>query len=167
MAQGRYPLPANIPTSPKPVDQAQVASVITHIDLLTLPRGETEETPPIPAHLEGQECVYGYTVTDSLMDAYYAKNPTTTHPPSDTYLRDAYKHRTLKQVARQLGLKISIETNYGRDDIVYFADTLGGVIKVYQVPTAPRLERLANELGITEKAQWLDTGVSVRSYYRY
>ncbi|KAJ7503035.1 hypothetical protein B0H11DRAFT_1906819 [Mycena galericulata] len=122
---------------------------------------DTEAPPPVPADLHGQECLYGYVVTDHwLLKTYWATHDPAAQPPHE-YLFKSYKQNVIYDVAEQLGLEIYIDCcPYSEEeDIAWFSYTDGGVVKIMEVPTASRLECFAKELGITEKARWLDTGV--------
>ncbi|KAF7326531.1 hypothetical protein MVEN_02611300 [Mycena venus] len=121
---------------------------------------DTEAPPPVPADLRGQECLYGYVVTDQLLKAYWATHDPAAEPPSE-YLFNSYKQNTIHDVAEQLGLEIYIDCRPYSDseDIAWFSYTDGGVVQITEVPTAWRLECFAKELGITERVQWLDTGI--------
>ncbi|KAJ6632268.1 hypothetical protein B0H10DRAFT_2206646 [Mycena sp. CBHHK59/15] len=122
---------------------------------------DTEAPPPIPAHLNGRECLYGYIVTDQLMERYRATHHPHEHSPN-RYLRLAWNHTTIYEVARSSGLQVYIEHVEGRDDVAWFSYTKGGVVKAKQVPIASRLERFAKELGITDEPQWHDAWFAVQ-----
>ncbi|KAJ7222480.1 hypothetical protein GGX14DRAFT_558580 [Mycena pura] len=118
---------------------------------------ETEAVPPIPAHLRDRECLYGYVVTDALLDAFRVSRAPDQHTPNS--LRLAHNHVAVLDLAESMGLqRVYLEYTRGRD-IIWFSYTKGGVVRIEEVPIAPRLERFSKELGITEKAQWLDAGL--------
>ncbi|KAJ7193908.1 hypothetical protein GGX14DRAFT_576761 [Mycena pura] len=122
---------------------------------------DTEAPPPLPTHLHGQECLYGYVVTDQLLKTYWATHDPAAAPPSE-YLFYSYKQKAIYDVAKYLGFGFDthIESHPDTEDIVWFSYTKGGVVQIMEVPTAPRLECFTKELGITEKVQWLDTGIT-------
>ncbi|KAJ7193907.1 hypothetical protein GGX14DRAFT_587239 [Mycena pura] len=127
---------------------------------LQIPRPETDDTeapPPVPADLRGQECLYGYVVTDQLLKTYYATHPAA-GPPSE-YLFDSYKRKTIYDVAKHLGFDFDTHIESypysGKEDIVWFSYTKDGMVQITEVPTALRLECFTKELGITKKVQWL------------
>ncbi|KAJ7067262.1 hypothetical protein C8F01DRAFT_1120790 [Mycena amicta] len=123
---------------------------------------EREPVPPIPAHLHGQECLYGFIFTEELMDAYHATHPPRL-PPSES---NTFSNNRLSihAVANRLGLEIHIDHFHGRhDDVVWFSYTKGGVVRIREVPVAARLERFAEELGMTQTAaQWHNAWVPAR-----
>ncbi|KAJ7454940.1 hypothetical protein B0H11DRAFT_2068205, partial [Mycena galericulata] len=119
---------------------------------------DTETVPPVPAHLCDQECLYGYFITNELLEAYWATHPDTR--PGKLFANP--KNYTVWCVAHQFGLDIWIDRE--RDPveaIAWFSYTDFGVVYSERVPTAARLEPFEKELGITEKAQWLGTGLPV------
>ncbi|KAF7365356.1 hypothetical protein MVEN_00407600 [Mycena venus] len=122
---------------------------------------DTEPPPPIPDNLLGRECLYGYIVTAELMETYRA-----THHPNDPLpnpnLCLAWNHTTIYNVATSLGLKVFID-HLDTHDIAWFSYTKGGIVKARRVPTPPRLERFAKELGLTEQPQWHDAGLPVQN----
>ncbi|KAF8146161.1 hypothetical protein K438DRAFT_1991115 [Mycena galopus ATCC 62051] len=150
LAQRLAWLETESPQPPKPREAPQVIPVQPD---------EREPAPPIPAHLHGRECLYGYTITDELMEAYRAVHTPHEHPPND-FLLLAHNHTTIYDLAAHLGLRVSIDHLDGHDDILWFSYTRGGVVQVKQVPIASRLERFAEALGITEKARWHDAWVA-------
>ncbi|KAJ7504202.1 hypothetical protein B0H11DRAFT_1905480 [Mycena galericulata] len=121
---------------------------------------DTEAPPPIPDKLLGRECLYGYIVTDGLMETYRA-----THHPNDPLpnpnLSLAWNHTAIYNVATSLGLRVFID-HLDTHDIAWFSYTKRGIVKGKRIPTAPRLEQFAKELGLTEKPQWLDAGLPVQ-----
>jgi hypothetical protein len=88
-----------------------------------------------------------------------------THHPNDPlpnpHLCLAWNYTTIYTIAQSLGLKVFID-HLDTHDIAWFSYTKGGIVKAKRVPTAPRLERFAKELGLTEKPQWHDAGLPVQ-----
>ncbi|KAJ7218292.1 hypothetical protein C8J57DRAFT_1728432 [Mycena rebaudengoi] len=118
---------------------------------------DTEAVPPVPDHLRGQECLYGYFITNQLLEAYWA-----THPDARPNLIFNPNNFTVDRVAQQFGLQIWIDRKRGPvESIAWFSYTDYGEVCIEKVPTAARLEPFEKELGITEKAQWLGTGLPI------
>ncbi|KAJ6470136.1 hypothetical protein DFH09DRAFT_1110955 [Mycena vulgaris] len=116
---------------------------------------ETESPPRIPSKLLGRDCLYGFIITDALMETYSALDFPNDY--SDSHFRRRENARiAIHSVAERLGLTVSIDHPHGHDDIVWFSYAKGGIVRVKQVPIASKLERFATELGITEKAEWHD-----------
>ncbi|KAJ6568398.1 hypothetical protein DFH09DRAFT_1467390 [Mycena vulgaris] len=85
--------PEHVPLSP----QAQAPPGRQPID--------KEAVPPIPAQLHDQECLYGYFITDQLLETYW-----TTHPDTRPARRMGYPITyTIYRVAKQFGLDIWID----------------------------------------------------------
>lgn len=117
---------------------------------------DTETVPPIPHDLRNQECLYGYFITDELMEAYWLANPQA-RPGKLVAIPNEY---SVLRVARQLGLDIWIDEKRSTvESIAWFSYTEGGKIQNDRVPAAVRRESFERALGITEKAQWLGTGI--------
>ncbi|KAJ7134433.1 hypothetical protein C8R44DRAFT_870074 [Mycena epipterygia] len=122
---------------------------------------DTEAPPPVPTSLHGQECLYGYTVTDELIKTYWAAHDI---PLPLEYLLTSYKRITISRVAKELGLELHMDCYPYRDgieDIAWFSYTDRGKVKGMKVPTRSNLECFAIELGITEDAGWIGTGIPV------
>ncbi|KAJ7488545.1 hypothetical protein B0H11DRAFT_2230079 [Mycena galericulata] len=116
---------------------------------------EKEPPPPIPSKLLGRDCLYGFIVTDDLMETYNALDFPNDNTDSH-FRRRENAHTAIHSVAERLGLKVSIDHPQGHDDIIWFSYAKAGIVQVKQVPIASKLERFATELGITEKAEWHD-----------
>jgi hypothetical protein len=116
---------------------------------------DTEPVPPVPAHLCAQECLY---ITDQLLETYWAAHPDAR--PSDLIANP--NNHTVYGVAQQFGLEIWIDRKRDPvDAIAWFSYTDGGEVQTETVPAAKTLEPFEKELGITERAQWLGTGLPV------
>ncbi|KAJ7712862.1 hypothetical protein B0H14DRAFT_2704033 [Mycena olivaceomarginata] len=129
---------------------------------ITVPRApaprqpdEKESTPPIPPELVGRVCLYGYTVTDNLIETYRAA-----HFPDDNH-GDLllYNDRMIHRLAERCGLNVSIHHAHGHDHIIWLSYTRGGAVQVKKIPIASKLKRFATELGITETAKWHDVSL--------
>ncbi|KAJ7717238.1 hypothetical protein DFH07DRAFT_346126 [Mycena maculata] len=161
-------LPLNLRQAWLAVETENPQPVKLTVPEVTTPKqpDEREPVPPIPTHLEGRECLYGYTITNELMDAYRVTHTPDVHPANE-YLLLSHNHSTIYELATRLGLRVSIEHLDGHDDILWFSYTRGGVIQVKQVPISSRLERFAEALGIKEKARWHDAWVAaIPQYYQ-
>ncbi|KAJ7895156.1 hypothetical protein B0H14DRAFT_2681447 [Mycena olivaceomarginata] len=142
-------LPDIWPKLAKPGPQAQA---------LRRQPNDTELVPPVPAHLRDQECLYGYFITDQLLQTYWAAHPDAR--PSNLIANP--NNHTVYGVAQQFGLEIWIDRKRDPvDAIAWFSYTDGGEVQTETVPTATSLEPFEKELGITERAQWLGTGLPV------
>ncbi|KAJ7783407.1 hypothetical protein B0H14DRAFT_2959582 [Mycena olivaceomarginata] len=123
---------------------------------------DTEAPPPIPNKLLGRECLYGFVVTAELMETYRAVHHPDPFP--NHHLCFAWNCAAVQNVAGSLGLKVFID-HLDTHDVAWFSYTKGGIVKGRRVPTAPRLEQFARQLGLAEQAQWLDAGLAVQDYY--
>ncbi|KAJ7272709.1 hypothetical protein B0H12DRAFT_1228709 [Mycena haematopus] len=61
-------------------------------------------------------------------------------------------------VARSLGFEVFID-HLNTYNIAWFSYTKRGIVKTGRIPTAPRLEQFAKQLGLSGKAQWHDAGL--------
>ncbi|KAJ7074071.1 hypothetical protein C8F01DRAFT_1242345 [Mycena amicta] len=118
---------------------------------------EKEPTPPIPSELVGRECLYGFVITEDIVNAHTANASTA---PLDLDRRREITQRVIYTVARRLGLNVHIDEPRGHDDIAWFSYTKGGVVKIKYVPIASSLDSFATELGITQKPAWHDAWVN-------
>ncbi|KAJ7216604.1 hypothetical protein GGX14DRAFT_391408 [Mycena pura] len=117
---------------------------------------DLEAVPPVPHDLRNREWVYGYIITDELMEAYWLANPQA-RPGKHICIPNNY---SVYGVARQLALDIWIdEKNSEVESIAWYSCTMGGKIRIDKVPTAARREAFEKALGIKEKAQWLSTKI--------
>ncbi|KAK7062264.1 hypothetical protein R3P38DRAFT_692192 [Favolaschia claudopus] len=121
-----------------------------------------EPVPPIPEDLlkTGNECLYGFTIPEELIEAYCMARPPA-HQLSA--LRRKLDRTALYRLAESHGLRNDFGIAYYHglhDDILWFSNTRYGVIRIPEVPTVSRLERFAKALGIEEKPQWLDAHIS-------
>ncbi|KAJ7216606.1 hypothetical protein GGX14DRAFT_442182, partial [Mycena pura] len=115
---------------------------------------DLEAVPPAPHELRDQECVYGYIITDELMEAYWLANPQA-RPGKHICIPNDY---SVLCVARDLAFYMWIDQkNSAVESMAWFSYTMGGKIHFDRVPTAPRREAFEKALGIKEKAQWLGT----------
>ncbi|KAJ6630359.1 hypothetical protein B0H10DRAFT_2208028 [Mycena sp. CBHHK59/15] len=135
---------------------------VPHTPALRQP-DEQEPPPPIPSKLLGSECLYGYTITDEVMETYRAVHFPNDHSDND-FRRREYNHAAIHSVATRLGLKVFIDHPHGHDNVIWFSYARGGVVQVKQVPSASKLERFATELGIMEKAEWHAAWLDVKWY---
>ncbi|KAJ7057035.1 hypothetical protein C8F01DRAFT_1153163 [Mycena amicta] len=117
---------------------------------------EKEPPPPIPSQLVGREYLYGFIITEELVEVHSALEPSTT----PHYRRREITHSAFYNVARRLGLAVYIDEPRGHDDIAWFSYTKGGIVRVKQIPIASSIERFAMELGIEEKPQWHNAWVN-------
>ncbi|KAJ7750284.1 hypothetical protein B0H16DRAFT_1460836 [Mycena metata] len=113
---------------------------------LPLEPSERDPFPPVTSHLCHQECLYGYSLTNELLETYWATHPA----PKPTPFCNASR----------FGLDLLIDEGRGSvDPIAWFAYTHYGKVYSLQlglhVPTAARLAPFEQELGIKEKAKWL------------
>ncbi|KAJ7912504.1 hypothetical protein B0H13DRAFT_538704 [Mycena leptocephala] len=122
---------------------------------------EKESTPPIPPELVGRVCVYGYAVTDNIIEAYCAA-----HSPDDNRGK-LYDDRVILRLAARCGLRVSIFRPYGPDNILWFSYSRGGPVQIKKIPIASRLQDFATELGIMETAKWHDLSRRARAPRRY
>jgi hypothetical protein len=126
--------------------------------------------PPIPENLHGRECVYGYTISDAFMRAYFeAHSVGEPEPPRTSYLWLPYKHYWLEHVARRVGLDLHLRVEQQQlptlpEDIMYFSYTRYGAIK-RKIPKMQYLKRFENELGLTEPPKWHDAGIPLKVYF--
>jgi len=115
---------------------------------------DLEPVPPVPSELADQESVFGYIITDELMEAYWLANPQARPSKRICFPNDF----ALYAVASRLSIRIWInEKNSEVESIAWVSFTYGGKIQIDRVPTAARLEAFEKALGIKEKAQWLGT----------
>src|ERR1700761_4455483 len=140
-----YPpgVPPNMPpvwsNEPMPTTKVQTPCVNCHhrlavelIQQLRRPQNDdTEAPPPVPAHLRGQECLYGYVVTDQLLKTYWATHDPAAAPPNE-YLYYSYKQNVIYDVAEHLGFDwdTPIESHPPPEDIVWFSYTKDGVVQI-------------------------------------
>ncbi|KAF7328310.1 hypothetical protein MSAN_02485700 [Mycena sanguinolenta] len=85
------------------------------------------------------------------MDAYRLAHDPNELPP-EGWRVITRNHMAIRDLAEKLSLRVSIDHLEGKDDILWFSYTRGGVVQTKQLPTALRLERLAEALDIMEKA---------------
>ncbi|KAJ7218294.1 hypothetical protein C8J57DRAFT_275295 [Mycena rebaudengoi] len=112
-------------------------------------------------HLRGQECLFGYFITDQLLEAYWATHPDAR--PSNPLFNQ--NNITINVLAQRFGLQIGFDRKRDPvESIAWFSYTDYGLVCIEKVPTAARLEPFEKELGITEKAQWLGTGLRITHY---
>ncbi|KAJ7621541.1 hypothetical protein DFH06DRAFT_1232853 [Mycena polygramma] len=119
---------------------------------------EYEAPPPVPEHLvqRRRECVYGYCLTDAFMQARFDAHPLEKpEPQRSSAAWKEYKLDTIYDAGDRVGLHIFLE-HLAEGDIAYFSCTDRGIVAA-TVPTTPHLKRFADELGITERAQWYGT----------
>ncbi|KAJ7750262.1 hypothetical protein B0H16DRAFT_1691619 [Mycena metata] len=87
-------------------------------------RDEEETVPPVPDHLREQERLYGYFITDKLLEAYWAIHPGT-RPGKNIANPKTY---TVLDVACRFGLEPLIDEERGPVDVIAsFAYTHYGV----------------------------------------
>ncbi|KAJ6465033.1 hypothetical protein C8R47DRAFT_1235986 [Mycena vitilis] len=119
---------------------------------------EYEPPPPVPEHLvqRRRECVYGFCLIDAFMQARFDAHPLEEpEPPRSTDAWKEYKLDAMYNAGDRVGLHIFLE-HVEEGDVAYFSCTDRGIIAA-NVPAAPHLKRYADELGITEPAQWYCT----------
>ncbi|KAJ6486691.1 hypothetical protein C8R45DRAFT_995545 [Mycena sanguinolenta] len=128
---------------------------------------EVDTRTPVPDHLRTQECVYGYEVSDAVMQTYFKTRPVHEPPPPlESFLWVPYKRFYIQKALDELGLTLSVEDKSSppgpAEDIVYFAYTFKGEIKS-GVPEPEQLKRFEEELGLTEPPRWHDSGIAWRN----
>ncbi|KAJ7076066.1 hypothetical protein B0H15DRAFT_603439 [Mycena belliarum] len=127
-----------------------------------------ESPPPIPDHLAGRECLYGWIITDELMEEHRAMYDPDEHPPN-CYMFRAYKHNKICSIANQFRFRLFIDDAHygveGSEDIAWVSYTKHGHIMRDQVPSAERLARFEEAVGIRDKVKWIDAGLPIGGYH--
>ncbi|KAJ6465050.1 hypothetical protein C8R47DRAFT_1155484 [Mycena vitilis] len=119
---------------------------------------EYEAPPPVPDCLvqRRRECVYGFCLTDAFMQSRFDAHPLEEpEPPRSTDAWKEYKLDAMYNAGDRVGLHIFLE-HVEEGDVAYFSCTNRGTIAA-RVPTVRHLKMFADELGISEPAQWYAT----------
>lgn len=97
--------------------------------------------------------------TNEVMEAYRVANSPNEPSPMQRSSILAWYNRAIYELSGRMNLGVLIEYIPGKDKILFFASTKGGVIWNEDAPSASRLERFAQTLGIKQQAQWHDAWV--------